>query len=281
MESNVEKLVNLKKDDDEVVRIKDATTRGGEYTEAYSIGYDIFDDAMRGGVRAGDLVIITGISGNGKTTYAQNISVNLSKNALPSLWFSYEVVVDNLYAKFKEMGVNEEELLIYVPKRNTSGNIEWIKKKICEGREKMSTKFIFIDHIDFLTPSKLSGVDQRRIILRDICQELKTLAIELEVVIFLVAHVKKVQGREVEMQDIAESSGIFQIADYIFSISRIFNIQKMESRKIQMASSKSMVKILKNRPFGEEPVLQCFFDNNIIKPMEDELVDTVKSFSND
>ena len=200
----IKKIIEMN-NDDSIVPIEKAIRREG-FSEAYPIGYKVFDDAMKNGVRAGDLIVLTGISGHGKTTLAQNISVNLSSALMPSLWFSYEMIVENLHAKFKEMGAEDEDYLIYVPKRHSSGNISWIKEKVKESLEKYGTNFIFIDHIDFLSPTKTDQKEyQRRIILRDICQELKMLALELEVTIFLIAHVKKVQGREVEMQDIAES----------------------------------------------------------------------------
>ena len=237
--------------DDSVVHIKEAAERKGEYTEPYSIGYPIFDDALKGGVRAGNLIIITGKSGEGKTTLAQNIAVNLSKEILPSLFFSYEVIIDDLYAKFKEMGAEDEEFFLYTPKKNTSGQLKWVKEKIKEGLEKYHTKFVFIDHIDFLTPSKVENSDQHRIMLRNICQEFKSMAIELEIVIFLLAHVRKIlYGKEIELQDVAESAGIYQNADFVFSIAREYAKQNIGGKKVEVVTDESIMKLLKNRITG-------------------------------
>ena len=77
---------------DYVVPIKDACIHDGEYAESYQLGYYIFDYAMKvpneklGGVRNGDLVIITGKSGEGKTTFMQNIALKMNNNALPCLF---------------------------------------------------------------------------------------------------------------------------------------------------------------------------------------------------
>jgi len=260
--------------DDGIVHIQEATKNDGDYTTPYPIGYDIFDEAMKGGAREGDLVIITGLSGHGKTTLAQNISVNYSKRKQPCLWFSYEVIVDNLYAKFKDMGATEKNFFIYTPKQTTSGGIDWIEKKVLEGLTKENTKFVFIDHIDFLSPRNIKGSDQRRIMLRDICQELKRIAIDHKVAIFLIAHVKKVQGREVEMQDIAESSGIYQLADFVFAVTRKFDIKVDNSvtgkRKVEMISDQSEVRMLKNRITGEQPIMNFILKDNIIRPLGDD-----------
>jgi len=82
--NEIEKLIKMKNIDG-VVHIKDATTRHGEYTTPYSLGYKIFDDVLKGGVREGDLIIGTGLSGQGKTTFFSNVSANLSDNNQPSL----------------------------------------------------------------------------------------------------------------------------------------------------------------------------------------------------
>ena len=259
--------------DDAVVHIQEATKNNGEYSTPTPMGYTALDDTMRGGIRDGDLVIITGLSGSGKTTLAQNISVNLSKKNLPSLWFSYEVIVDNLYAKFKEMGATEKNFWIYTPKENTSGGVDWIEKKIDEGLKKEGTKYVFIDHIDFLSPRTSASSDQRRIMLRDICQELKWMAINKNITIFLIAHVKKVQGREIEMQDIAESSGIYQLADFVFAVTRKFDLREDTSvtgakRKIEIVSDQSEVRVLKNRITGQQPIMNFVLKDNIIIPVD-------------
>lgn len=259
---------------DYVVPIKDACEHKGKYSEAYSLGFNILDNAMKapsetvGGIRNGDLAVITGISGSGKTTFSENIVMNLDKIAIPTLFFSYEVMIDNLYAKFVDMNISEKAL-IYTPKKNVSGNVKWIKEKIKEAQEKYYVKAIFIDHIDFLSPSDLKSSDQRRIIIRDICQELKTLAINLEIGIFLIAHVKKVQGREVEMQDLAESSALFQIPDYVFSVGRHYKTEMNKGVETLVPINEGIVKILKNRLTGEQPFMNFVLENNIIKDKDE------------
>jgi replicative DNA helicase len=250
----------------DVVHITEAIT-SEDYSKPTAIGYPVLDDALEGGVREGDLVIITGKSGEGKTTFAQNITINLFPNGL-STWFSYEVMINNLYAKFRQMAeakkMNIKDLPIFTPKRMASGNLNWIKEKITEGIKKYDSKFVFIDHIDFISPTNLKSNDQRRMILKEICQELKTIAIDLKITVFLMAHVKKVQGREVEMQDIAESSGIYQLADFIFSVARIKTKENVGGEFIEIVSDESIIKILKNRINGKQPYMKFIMKDNII-----------------
>jgi predicted ATP-dependent serine protease len=256
------------KNDDEVVNIKDMEKFGGGYSSPFSVGFPAIDTALLGGVREGDLVIITGLSGHGKTLLSQTISVNLSKQMFSSLWFSYEIPLHNLAARFKSMGAPDESFLIFTPRRNTSGNLKWVKEKIKEGMEKYNTKFIFVDHLEFLSPTTIHNSDQLRMILNSVCMELKTLAIELGVIIFLMAHVKKVESREVQMQDISESSGVYKLADFVISITRCSEIKMLTSgQKEEAFTNRSIIKILKNRLTGELPKLNVIFENNILCPL--------------
>ena len=202
------------------------------------------------------------------TTFSENIVMNLDGIAIPTVFFSYEVLIDNLYAKFVDMNISDQAL-IYTPKKNISGSVKWIEEKIKEAQEKYYAKVIFIDHIDFLSPANLNSSDQRRIVIRDICQGLKTLAIDLEVSIFLLAHVRKVQGREVEMQDLAESSALFQIPDYVFSVARHYRVETSGGREMKVAMNEGIVKVLKNRLTGEQPFMNFVLENNIIRPLNE------------
>jgi len=252
--------------DDQVVPIIDATELRGEYSKPYSIGYPIFDEAMLGGVREGNFVTITGIASEGKTSYGQNITVNLSKQNLSCLWFSYEMPINDIYARFKSMGV-VKNLLIYTPKQMTTGNMEWIQEKILEGMEKYKTKFIFIDHLDFITPKKQRTVEGERLVIKDICVELKEMAIKLKLIIFLMVHVKKVQGRALEMQDMAESGATYKLADFVFAVGRQNWSTTENLMKVIKYGDLGNVRLLKNRIASPKPIMWFEMKNNIISPL--------------
>jgi len=168
----------------------------------YSTGLEDFDDIMNGGFKMGDLVIISGKPGSGKTTMSQTLTYNLCKAKHQVLWFTYEVSPEHLHQKFIEMGI-QDFYTVYAPQKNITGHLSWVKKKIKEGWEKYETKFIFIDHIDFLTPANNKTTDNEAISYKKIATELKTLAIELDVVIVLMAHLKKTDTmKEPELEDI-------------------------------------------------------------------------------
>jgi len=271
MDKVIEKLKEAL-DDDAVVHIKDATKNDGEYTTPFPVGYKMFDDAMEGGVRCGDLVVMTGVSGEGKTTLMSNISMNLSKNNFSSIWFSYEVIIDNLYAKFKRMpNFNLDSLKIYTPKKMTTGNLDWVQKKIREGVEKHNTKFVFIDDMDSLLPTRsIKNSDHETMILQYNIIELKAMAIELEITIFVAVHIKKVYGRAPEMQDLKNAAALFQKPDFIFCMAREFDIEIIGGRKVEVPSGGSNLRFLKNRLNGQKPLMRFTLIDNVIVPIAED-----------
>lgn len=241
-------------DDDEISLIKDLATEGFDQRVKYPTGFPIVDEAMEGGVAEGDLVIITGVSGEGKTSISQTITCNLVKKMIPVLWFSYEVTLDALNTKFKVMGVSSE-YPIYAPKKLANGNVDWIKYKIMQGLEKYDTKVVVIDHLDFLTSNKNKSQENEALAFKKITTELKNIARDLKITIIAMAHLKKLpDGKEPDMQDIGYSAGIFQLADYVLIINRIRNqtTGNMFSSG-EIYSKQSKLKVVKNRLNGKCP----------------------------
>lgn len=242
------------KSDDAVLPIHEIALAAPIQGKRFSTGFLVFDEAMSGGLKGGDLIIISGVSGEGKTSFAQSLTYNLTKKDIACLWFSYEVTIPELDKKFMEMGI-EGHYHAYTPAKNTTGHLSWIKKKITEGFIKYGTRIIFIDHIDFLTPLDMRTGDNREIALKNIAIQLKSLAIEQNIVIVLLAHVKKIQdGREPDMQDIGYSAGIFQLADYVFMVSRERTIQSRRTINTDtggdLVTNNAKIKIVKNRQTG-------------------------------
>jgi len=247
-----EQVRELVHPDSEVLPIYDIVGAHQKPVDAFPTGIKIFDRAMRGGMRGGDLIVISGISGEGKTTLSQTLTYNLCSRNVPTLWFSYEVSLAHLNNKFIEMGM-AKHYFAYSPKKNQSGSIDWIKDRILEGWKKYLTKVIFIDHIDFLTPSNIKTSDNEMLALKKIATELKQLAVHLDVAIVLMAHVKKLpSGKEPEMQDISSSSGIYQLADFVFLINRAKEEQKgFLPSQGAIYKNQAKVKLVKNRLTGE------------------------------
>lgn len=218
----------------------------------YPTGYKIIDEAFHGGMKEGDIFFITGYPGMGKTAFLQSMTYNLAKAGHPTLWFSFEVVIGELWRKFKDMGV-QENFQAYAPERMVAHHVEWITKKIIEARDSFKTKVVFIDHLGYLEPKTYDKnmVSNLSAILKLICRQLKNVARDEGVVIVLAGHVRKPDksNREPEpnYHDIADSGGPAQESDGIIIIHRRRLAGYDEG---DLYEAKTMVKIEKNRAYG-------------------------------
>lgn len=206
-----------------------------------------FDDALLGGFSPGDLVLMAGRSGNGKTTVIQDWSVTLAsgglekKNPLPCLWFSYEVLARPLWKKFETMGATADTP-IYLPSFNESGDIDWVTEMITRGVEEKGIRVVAIDHLGFLSAPKGHYANQSDAITHTV-RHVKRLAVKHGLIVMLPVHVKKTLNRNPELEDIRDSSGIYQEADSVFFVERQKDIMGLPTTRARMW-------LVKNRKTG-------------------------------
>lgn len=215
---------------DEIKHISDvAAEQTLDQSDIYPLEMPCFDDVILGGVAPGDLVVVAGQSGHGKTSLVQDWTLSLVRGEKKpkSLWFSYEVLPTHLWKKFSEMGMTKEDCA-YIPCKNTSGNIAWVEAKIKEGKEKFGTKMVMIDHLGFLLPKTNGTLGTKGMssnystFLTQVVRDLKTIALKEEVIIFLPVHMRKAEkgSKRSDIDDIKDSSGVAQEADLVFLIER-------------------------------------------------------------
>jgi len=178
-------------------------------------------DVILEGFRLGTVNIISGPSGEGKTTWAQTLTTSLE---VPSVWFSFEVREEEFMEKF-----NGSVPLFYLPKELREGDntIKWLKDRVEEAQAKFKVKAVFIDHLHYLQDMQgLAGQQNSSLYIGDLMRKLKSFSIEAGLVIFLIVHIAK-EGHEVSlknrwysMKDIRDSSFVFQEADTVMMIWR-------------------------------------------------------------
>jgi len=249
--------------DDEVMLISDIVSQvKNKKVDKYKIGFQIFNEALNGGFQDGELVVVSGISGQGKTSFAQTLTFNLTKQGIPCLWFSYEDTLEHLHNKFVNMGI-EDHYIAYHPKKIHTGRLDWISYKIREAYIKYACKVVFIDHIDFLVPLETKGKENREEYLKKIAIDLKSLAVELKCVVVVMAHLKKLEdGKEPDLQDIGYSAGIYQNANTVFMVYRERNKRKMGELSGDTYTNNTIIKIVKNRETGQSKFVKCQYVNN-------------------
>lgn len=271
--------ITLDSEDDRIVLLSEAAKESRKKNNSgdrYSTGFKRFDEALKGGFALGNFVTIAGIEFQGKTSFGQTLTYHLCKQAIPCLWFSYETVLEELDEKFINMGI-DDNYLVYVPFKNTSHRLDWIKNKIKESVDKYGTKVIFLDHIGKLVSQKAERSGNKAQFLDAIASELKDLAVELRIVIVTMAHVNKIGDNIPTTQDIAHTSGIGNEADIVMIIWRLKN-KNNSSREIgkdktengdEEYSNETRVKMSKARPTGSTPILKMIYQKNKFELIDD------------
>jgi archaellum biogenesis ATPase FlaH len=242
----------------------------------YPTGMDELDKALTGGIREGNLVLIVGESGHGKSTMARTLTVNQLKNGTPSVWFTFELTIQEMWEKFQEMGMKENSL-IYTPERYVNKKLDWVKKKIIEARDVHKARVVYIDHLGFLVgeyDGKYGNASSNNLsnVYSMICRDLKSIAVSESIIIVLMWHLRKLQtGKEVDSNDIKDSIGVVQECDLALSIQR----DKAEGNKKSFGgaedvySSISTIKMLKNRRTGTLKYFKLQMVDGILKSPND------------
>ena len=178
------------------------------------------DDAIEG-FKSGELIVISGPTKNGKTLLAQSLTAEFTKQNVFPLWFSYEVMPRYFLASFPELP------LFYLPRKLRSTNVGWVRGKIIESHEKYKTRVIFIDHLHYLFD--MARVRNPSIEIGTVIRQLKSLAVEHELVIFLLCHTRKGASelKDLSYESIRDSSFVSQESDCVLMISR--NVKDPES----------------------------------------------------
>lgn len=218
---------------DRVVTIHEAVKlqEGEEKGHSLSSGIPALDD-ITGGFRTGELVVVSGPTGMGKTTLLQSMTYEFSDNDIPSLWFSYEVGVSDLSERFGGMVPD-----FVLPYKMIDSDFNWLVSKVYEGIAKFGVRVIFIDHLHFLLDMEELAKTNTSLAIGHLMRRLKKFAVETNTLIFLVSHVAKTKFEsEPEISDLRDSSFIGQESDYVLLIWR--------------HEDKAFLKVAKNRRLG-------------------------------
>lgn len=192
-------------------------------TQKYGSGFSMIDNCMDGGFREGDFTIVSGIPGDGKTTWCRSLTLNFAEKGIPTAWFSYEMTIRELWDSFEKMGA-DTSLISYVPTELTD-DYEWLLKHIDKAIETYGVKAIFIDTLGDIVRSQKNQKDlgNYATYLAQLCKDLRAYAIKNKIMIFAVAHATKAtrsNTNETSNADIANSNGIPAAATNIFHIWR-------------------------------------------------------------
>lgn len=223
-------------------------------------------DFMTEGFKEGNVIIVSGTTGSGKTTLLQSFVCHCDKE-MPVLFFTFEVPAKQFLSKFSELPE-----FAFLPKQHHASKMEWLESRILEGIAKHQTKIVMIDHLHYLLDLKmLTG--NTSLFIGQIMRELKRIAIENEIIIFLVAHTKKTKFSQDEMPDLTalrDSGMVACEADFVLFIDR----KMSEDRK--SFDNKAMLYLAKNRWNGNCGWVSLIYANNSLTEEVRETYDYTK-----
>jgi replicative DNA helicase len=183
------------------------------------------------GFEGGELIVISGLTGNGKTLLAQTLTQSFHNQGVRSLWFSYEVMPANFLKSF-----GENIPLFYMPARLLGNSITWLSTRIHEAKLKYQIRAVFVDHLHFIVEMNRGNMSME---IGVVMRAIKKMALKFNIAFFLIAHTMKCKPEtELGIGDTRDSSFIEQEADNVFYIWR--------TRKERQA----VLKIAKNRRKG-------------------------------
>lgn len=155
-------------------------------TQQISFGFTKLDVITKGGCRLGQLIVIGGNPGQGKSSLLVTLTYNFAVQNINSLWFSFEETEEDLFDRLDETGMPLPDFCL--PNQIEMQNLKWIRERIIESMEKYDTKIVIIDHLQSLLPFNCQEDRQH---LDNIIRFLKHLARTLKIVVIITSHVHR------------------------------------------------------------------------------------------
>lgn len=212
-------------------------------------------DGILQGFHPGQLIVASGSTGSGKTQVMQFLTWLIAKGGQNCLWFNYELGDIEF---FEKMPNNFKEF--YMPKKMVHNRLKWLEERIIEGQAKFNTSVVFIDHMHFIIDFEDSArMQNSSIYIGTVLRHIKRIAVERNLVIFLVSHMKKLDsGKEPDINDMRDSSFVGQEADTVLMILR--DEQKGMDNLTHKTNQCALI-VRKNRRTGKVGHVNLWYDD--------------------
>jgi len=225
------------------------------------------------GIRTGELITVTAGSGLGKSQFMRELTYHVLKNTEESIGMMFmEESVRRTGLAMMSLEANKplhlpdvykttpkEEFRNYFDKTLGTGrlyffdhfgsnDIDKIVSSVRYFSKALNCKFICLDHVSIIV-SDQGNSDERRA-LDEIMTKLRTLVQELDIVLFLVSHLRRPSGSGHEegavtsLSQLRGSASIGQLSDIVFGLER--NGQHEDERERNITT----VRVIKNRFSG-------------------------------
>ncbi len=210
------------------------------------------------GFRYEQLIVLSAQEKSGKTSFAIELIDSMADQN--PCYFLFEQSAQEIIRQRKERG--QSVPIGYAPKKNTDNKWDWIEKRMMESMVKYGSRVFVIDNVDWL--QKEYGNNQRTDeVMRDLLLKIKGFCKQWEVIIFLIAHVKKTPMQEIpQPDDIKDTSAFKQIADMVLILWRKTKEEKVEGTKAKAPyrTNEVLLWVAENRQSGKTGYAQFIFD---------------------
>lgn len=219
-------------------------------------------DRITEGFRPGNLIIVSGPTKQGKTTFCQTLTYDFFKEDSRSLWFSFDTPPLELIERFP----SHDLPIFYLPKRNEiEKKISWIEDKIIEAIAKYKIKAVFVDHLESLARYS-NNAPNYAAELQSIVRELKEMAMRWNVVVFLNHHIRQIEDNQVpNWTHLKNSTGPAQESDLTIMVWR--DRLKAQFGEIIYANTGN-ISVQLNRRTGKTGIIKVSCIDNLFSEIE-------------
>lgn len=219
--------------------------------ERFETGIGGLDTILKG-FRKNQLIVLAAPTKSGKTSFCVELTIRLEQ--LNPVWVPFEESAEELVRKFHER--KEVPPLFYTPQNITGNTVPWIEKRVVEGKVKYGSKLFFIDHLHFIVPFTSDRLDTR---IGGVMRDLKQIAKKHEVIIVLVAHLKKTNMTiSPTLEDLRDSSFIAQEADTVMMLWRKTH---RDDDGEMIIGNETLLSVQANRRTGTTGNVKLIFNN--------------------
>ena len=244
-------------------------------------GFVKLDGVLNGGLRKGNLTVLGARPALGKTSWAQQVILNIAKQNKVCLFASLEVNNSQVYDKFVSINKNipawkihkktlnqtemidynksKEELrglndFIYI--RDNQQSIKQIELMVKRHIAKRKLDLLVVDYIQIVKREQSKNISEATAI-KDITTGLKDIAKKYNIAVLGLAQINRegVSGKEPTMNELKGSGGIEEDADCIILLHRPVDNEGI-------LSLVGTFKLVKNR-WGETRNIKFYFNSEI------------------
>ena len=215
--------------DDEVIswqQIRETLKHEGDI-RSFQSNIPTLDSTLQG-FQPGELIAVSGMRKSGKTLLCQTIDRGFWKSGTRSLWLQCEVTP----RQFVESFPGDVTLdMTFAPMKMKAHVLVWARDRILEAIAKYGVSIVFIDHLHFLFD--MGRIRNASLEIGQVIRYLKFLAVELNIVIFLLCHLRKTElDKEPTDMDFRDSSLISQESDVGLLIWRVKDSESQAWMKV-------------------------------------------------